>query len=507
MTEPSNSTTSEPKEEATNAEILPGVPYEEKTMTEEENNGPLSASSIEKRAASAKQEQKEYLKKVEAETNDGDSAATIATTTTTSKLSPSSPVSSLGIMERAAQAKEKQQHYLEEKKNESKEEGGDGVGGGTTSSEGEPPKTRLPPPPPSGTWGKTGPPPKNETAKQKRDRQRREQDAARLRQSSKFGQKRAAVTPNRNKRPHGETKEERDEKRRLMLEAKKKRAMARFTPAQQKLLKRGKESRDYWIEYAKKRPNTAARESEKLKIKLEQEKKEEKKRNNDKTNVLKKGTMSDIWHACESGDVKYIKNHVQHSKWDVRRHHDRGINGFGGTPLHKACFGSHVNLVKWLIEHVERRYGKDELKKYINCIDSHASQMTPLLEACRTKVGYMEDRLIVLKLLLKNGANLRLKDIHGDNCLHWAARTGSLPVVRYLLKNTEGAVWAAMDENILRKRPIDIALEQCCEKVNVLNKDEASNTGKSDIYFLIFIYCFLLYFLLTLISSSQHLYD
>jgi hypothetical protein len=506
MTEPSNSTTSEPKEEATNAEILPGVPYEEKTMTEEENNGPLSASSIEKRAASAKQEQKEYLKKVEAETNDGDSAATIATTTTTSKLSPSSPVSSLGIMERAAQAKEKQRHYLEEKKNESKEEGGDGVGGGTTSSEGEPPKTRLPPPPPSGNWGKTGPPPKNETAKQKRDRQRREQDAARLRQSSKFGQKRA-VTPNRNKRPHGETKEERDEKRRLMLEAKKKRAMARFTPAQQKLLKRGKESRDYWIEYAKKRPNTAARESEKLKIKLEQEKKEEKKRNNDKTNVLKKGTMSDIWHACESGDVKYIKNHVQHSKWDVRRHHDRGINGFGGTPLHKACFGSHVNLVKWLIEHVERRYGKDELKKYINCIDSHASQMTPLLEACRTKVGYMEDRLIVLKLLLKNGANLRLKDIHGDNCLHWAARTGSLPVVRYLLKNTEGAVWAAMDENILRKRPIDIALEQCCEKVNVLNKDEASNTGKSDIYFLIFIYCFLLYFLLTLISSSQHLYD
>lgn len=506
MTEPSNSTTSEPKEEATNAEILPGVPYEEKTMTEEENNGPLSASSIEKRAASAKQEQKEYLKKVEAETNDGDSAATIATTTTTSKLSPSSPVSSLGIMERAAQAKEKQQHYLEEKKNESKEEGGDGVGGGTTSSEGEPPKTRLPPPPPSGNWGKTGPPPKNETAKQKRDRQRREQDAARLRQSSKFGQKRA-VTPNRNKRPHGETKEERDEKRRLMLEAKKKRAMARFTPAQQKLLKRGKESRDYWIEYAKKRPNTAARESEKLKIKLEQEKKEEKKRNNDKTNVLKKRTMSDIWHACESGDVKYIKNHVQHSKWDVRRHHDRGINGFGGTPLHKACFGSHVNLVKWLIEHVERRYGKDELKKYINCIDSHASQMTPLLEACRTKVGYMEDRLIVLKLLLKNGANLRLKDIHGDNCLHWAARTGSLPVVRYLLKNTEGAVWAAMDENILRKRPIDIALEQCCEKVNVLNKDEASNTGKSDIYFLIFIYCFLLYFLLTLISSSQHLYD
>ena len=86
----------------------------------------------------------------------------------------------------------------------------------------------------------------------------------------------------------------------------------------------------------------------------------------------------------------------------------------------------------------------------------------------------------MLHMLLKNGADLRAKDIHGDNCVHWAARTGSLPVVRYLLKNTEGAVWASMDENILRKRPIDLALEQCCERVVVLNRNENDGTGKSN---------------------------
>jgi hypothetical protein len=129
-------------------------------------------------------------------------------------------------------------------------------------------------------------------------------------------------------------------------------------------------------------------------------------------------------------------------------------------------------MVKWLLEHVERKYGSTELLKYVNGIDSQASKVTPLLEACRTRVGFMSDRLEVLSMLLKSGADLRLKDIHGDNCLHWAARTGSLPTVRFLLKRTEGAVWASMDENILRKRPIDLALEQCCERVEVLTREE-----------------------------------
>ena len=121
--------------------------------------------------------------------------------------------------------------------------------------------------------------------------------------------------------------------------------------------------------------------------------------------------------------------------------------------------------------------GKNELHKYVNSIDSHGSKVTPLLEACRTRVGFMKDRLNVLSMLLNNGADLRAKDVHGDNCLHWAARTGSLPVVRFLLKMTEGAVWASMDENILRKRPIDLALEQCCERVQIVTTDEEQQTA------------------------------
>ena len=149
------------------------------------------------------------------------------------------------------------------------------------------------------------------------------------------------------------------------------------------------------------------------------------------------------------------------------------------TDVHLSLFCC-VCLCVCFVPPLDFGTGKKELVKYVNCIDSHGSKVTPLLEACRTRVGFMEDRISVLHMLLKNGANLRAKDIHGDNCVHWAARTGSLPVVRYLLKNTEGAVWASMDENILRKRPIDLALEQCCERVVVLNRNENEGTGKSN---------------------------
>ena len=118
-----------------------------------------------------------------------------------------------------------------------------------------------------------------------------------------------------------------------------------------------------------------------------------------------------------------------------------------------------------------------ELKQFVNCIDSHASRVTPLIEAVRTRVGFLPDRLEVLRLLFAAGADLRHKDVHGDNCLHWASRMGALPVVRYLLTMTEGAVWASMDENVLRKRPIDIALERCCERVEVLSTDNAGGTA------------------------------
>ena len=44
-------------------------------------------------------------------------------------------------------------------------------------------------------------------------------------------------------------------------------------------------------------------------------------------------------------------------------------------------------MVRWIIQHVKRRYGEKELKSFVNVEDSFASRVTPLLEAVRTRAG------------------------------------------------------------------------------------------------------------------------
>ena len=139
----------------------------------------------------------------------------------------------------------------------------------------------------------------------------------------------------------------------------------------------------------------------------------------------------------------------------MRRHHDRG--GTGSTLLHKACWRSHVGLVKWLIEHVRRRYGAEATETYVNSRDTIMNGVTPLMEAARTHIGNLQDRLAILKMLIDSGSKTHYKDAHGDTCLHWAARNGSFPIIKYLLHNTEGAVFTAMADNYVHKRPLDVA--------------------------------------------------
>ena len=179
---------------------------------------------------------------------------------------------------------------------------------------------------------------------------------------------------------------------------------------------------------------------------------------NVKATNFSKDTANDartVWEAAKEGDVLFIKNYVQHKKWDVRRHDDRG--GTGSTVLHIACWRSHIDLVQWLVEHVRRSRGQEAMETYVNCRDTLMNGVTPLMEAARTHIGTLNNRIEVLKVLINSGAKTHYKDSHGDTCLHWAARNGSMPIIKFLLHNTEGAVFTAMEDNYIHKRPIDVA--------------------------------------------------
>ena len=234
-------------------------------------------------------------------------------------------------------------------------------------------------------------------------------------------------------------------------------------PLQLKMLERLRASKQFWKKDALKHAG--------------EETKEDKKRDGTKSrpSTTQKKVLNDtrtIWQAGDDGDVKFVKEYVAHKRWDVRRHHDRG--GTGSTLLHKACWRSHVALVQWLIEHLRRRYGAEATEIYVNSRDTIMNGMTPLMEAARTHIGNLQDRLAILKLLIDNGSKTHYKDAHGDTCLHWAARNGSMPIIKYLLHNTEGAVFTAMADNYVHKRPLDVA-HATMEKKKDFNSQESYN--------------------------------
>lgn len=113
--------------------------------------------------------------------------------------------------------------------------------------------------------------------------------------------------------------------------------------------------------------------------------------------------------------------------------------------------------MNYLIEHVKAVYGDAELRAFVNSMDSSCARITPLILAARTEVGYLKPRLMIVKALINAGADASFGDVHGDNCLHWAARRSTLPIVRYLVLNTESAVFASSAENNSGQKPVDIA--------------------------------------------------
>ena len=140
-----------------------------------------------------------------------------------------------------------------------------------------------------------------------------------------------------------------------------------------------------------------------------------------------------VWESAIAGDTAAVQMHVVLRGMDVRDHNDK--DG-GSTLLHYAAWYAHVDLTRWLISHVRRTYGPDNLVNYVNITDTVCHKSTPLIEVARNNIGYLESRLEVLRILLESGARISDQDASGDTCLHWAVRRLNLPFVRYIMRHS-----------------------------------------------------------------------
>ncbi|ETV98704.1 hypothetical protein H310_08800 [Aphanomyces invadans] len=164
--------------------------------------------------------------------------------------------------------------------------------------------------------------------------------------------------------------------------------------------------------------------------------------------------VTTIWTAARDGNVAEVRRLLDADKMKVFSHNE--MDG-GKTILHIACWHGHVQVVMFVTMFVQATYGLDALSTYVNAIDTAYMRSTALLDTCRSLKGDVNAKLQILKLLVQFGATVEHQDAHGDNALHWSARMQAVPTVRYLIQDTDAAVYAFISENHKRQKPLDVA--------------------------------------------------
>ena len=133
----------------------------------------------------------------------------------------------------------------------------------------------------------------------------------------------------------------------------------------------------------------------------------------------KKGTA---FTAAKENNVEMMRNFflVKGSKF-LLNDRDHSREGGGRTLLQVAAWYGCVEAMRFLLG----------LGAEVNTIDTGYSRCTPLMDACRS------GRFVIVKMLLDHGADVKAQDSHGDTCMHWGARRGWGSMLRNVLKHAE----------------------------------------------------------------------
>jgi len=117
-----------------------------------------------------------------------------------------------------------------------------------------------------------------------------------------------------------------------------------------------------------------------------------------------------IIDAIWKDDLNAVRYIIDKDKSKVNERADNGE-----TPLHRAAYRGHIEMVKYLVLQ----------GAYINDIDNDG--YTPL------HITSYEGDIELMKYLISNGANVNAKDNIGETPLHIAAEYGHLETVKYLV--------------------------------------------------------------------------
>ncbi|KAG5898102.1 hypothetical protein JTB14_027459 [Gonioctena quinquepunctata] len=150
--------------------------------------------------------------------------------------------------------------------------------------------------------------------------------------------------------------------------------------------------------------------------------------------------VTPLWCAAVSGKLPVVEILLR-CKADIN-----AVSDTGSTPVRSACFMTHFDIVRYLVEH-----GADINRPNYNggtCL-INSVQSAPLCDFLlkngadvnardiqnKTALHYaiQEHRLETTKLLLKSGANYNAKSRYGDDALQMACLKGATGIFQYLI--------------------------------------------------------------------------
>jgi ankyrin repeat protein len=168
----------------------------------------------------------------------------------------------------------------------------------------------------------------------------------------------------------------------------------------------------------------------------------------------------DIFEALDldSGETaEYFKQKCSEVPSDILvTLRDKRIGNEGRTLLHNAARCGSLAAALFLIR----------LGHAVEPTDSGLSKITPLMDAI------MNQHVEIAIVLVESGASIFFQDVNGENALHYAARSGSSRMVKWLIKaaglNREQIQELTATTNIRLKFPEDLA-------ANTMTKDVLVN--------------------------------
>ncbi|CDH57113.1 ankyrin repeat-containing protein c [Lichtheimia corymbifera JMRC:FSU:9682] len=128
--------------------------------------------------------------------------------------------------------------------------------------------------------------------------------------------------------------------------------------------------------------------------------------------------LDDVIFAARSGDLDDLKNANPIADYFVTK------NDMGNTALHMASANGHEEVVAWMVEKLAESKG-DQLKAAVNVQNEEGN--TPL------HWGALNGHLAVVEILVKNGADCKIKNKMGKTPIYEAQQRTHEKVAEFFL--------------------------------------------------------------------------